>query len=160
MPFITGKHMARRTFLRGVGTTVALVGFVAALAVLDTIESHDLPAHAARVGGRLATLLDGLKASHPLIGDVRGRGLAVGVELVDDAMAPARRETAKVVYRAFELGLVLYYVGVGSNVLEMTPSLLLGGDEAAPAVEILGRAIADVEAGRVADDAVVGFAGW
>ena len=73
---------------------------------------------------------------------------------------PARRETAKVVYRAFELGLVLYYVGVGSNVLEMTPSLLLGGDEAAAAVEILGRAIADVEAGRVADDAVVGFAGW
>ncbi|GEO39804.1 aspartate aminotransferase family protein [Skermanella aerolata] len=132
----------------------------AALAVLDTIERQDLATHAARVGHHLTTLLEELKSSHPLVGDIRGRGLAVGVELVGDAKAPARRETAKVVYRAFELGLVLYYVGINSNVLEMTPSLLLSAEEAATAIEILDRALADVEAGRVADNVVAGFAGW
>lgn len=132
----------------------------AALAVLDTIDRENLPANAARVGNHLATLLDGLKNRHPLIGDVRGRGLAVGVELVGEARAPARLETAKVVYRAFELGLVLYYVGVNSNVLEMTPSLRLTIEEATTAVEILDQALTDVEAGRVSDDSVIGFAGW
>jgi 4-aminobutyrate aminotransferase len=132
----------------------------AALAVLDTIDREKLPANAARVGSHMAMLLDGLKNRHPLIGDIRGRGLAVGVELVGEAMAPARLETAKVVYRAFELGLVLYYVGVNSNVLEMTPSLQLTIEEATTAVEILDQALTDVEAGRVSDDTVSRFAGW
>ncbi len=138
------------------------VSAAAALAVLDTIHGEDLAANAARVGRLLRDLLQDLADRHPLIGDVRGRGLAIGVELVEDraGKTPARRQTAKVVYRAFELGLVIYYVGVGSNVLEMTPSLRLGEGEARTAVAILDHALADVEAGRVPDEAVAAFAGW
>jgi 4-aminobutyrate aminotransferase len=97
-----------------------------------------------------------------LIGDVRGRGLAIGVELVEDrgTKTPAKQTTAKVVYRCFELGLVLYYVGMASNVLELTPPLPLTMKEADDAVAILRAALSEVEAGRVADSVLEGFEGW
>jgi 4-aminobutyrate aminotransferase len=64
------------------------------------------------------------------------------------------------VYRAFELGLVLYYVGMNSNVLEMTPPLTLTKEEANRALEILDRALDDVTSGKVSDEVVAGFEGW
>lgn len=134
----------------------------AALAVLDTIEEQGLALHAADVGEHLKNLLTGLQNRHSLIGDVRGKGLALGVELVSDreTKSPAKQQAAKVAYRAFELGLVLYYVGINSNVLEMTPSLLLTHEEATRAVEILDHALMDVAEGRVDDALVARFAGW
>ena len=134
----------------------------AALAVLDTIASEDLVGNAAAVGDHLRERLNGLKQKHPLIGDVRGRGLAVGVELVTSrqSKAPAKKETALTVYRAFELGLVLYYVGMNSNVLEMTPPLVLTRAEADRAADILDQALGDVAEGRVPDSVLDGFEGW
>ena len=134
----------------------------AALAVLATIERDDLAANAHGVGARLMEGLEGLKQKYPLIGDIRGRGLAIGVELVKDRATrePARRETAMVVYRAFELGLVLYYVGISSNVLELTPPLTLTSAEALEAVELLDRALSDVIAGRFDASRLAAFEGW
>lgn len=93
---------------------------------------------------------------------MRGRGLALGVELVEDRTSrkPASRQTALTVYRAFQLGLVLYYVGVRSNVLELTPPLTLTQAEAREGVAILDQALADVAAGRIDDAALEDFAGW
>lgn len=138
------------------------VSVAAASAVLATIEREGLAEHAADVGAALREDLDAMKARHPSIGDVRGRGLALGVELVSDraARTPSRMLAAKTVYRAFELGLVLYYVGVNSNVLELTPPLILNRAQASDAISILDRALADVEHGRVSDDVVAEFAGW
>jgi len=134
----------------------------AALAVLATIERDNLAANARDAGARLMEGLEGLKQKYPLIGDIRGRGLAIGVELVRDRASrePARRETAMVVYRAFELGLVLYYVGIGSNVLELTPPLTLTCTEALEAVELLDRALSDVAEGRFDDSRSAAFEGW
>jgi 4-aminobutyrate aminotransferase len=134
----------------------------AGLAVLKTIEDQHLPEKAARVGERLASRLKALANRHPMVGDVRGRGLAIGVELVRDAVSrePAKRETALTVYSAFERGLVLYYVGVNSNVLEFTPPLTLSEAEVDEGVDILDAALADVAAGRVDEAEAAKFAGW
>jgi len=134
----------------------------AGLAVLATIHKDNLIQNAASVGRYLNDGLQSLKQRHELIGDVRGRGLSIGVELVTDrnSKIPAAIEAAKVVYRAFELGLNLYYVGMNSNVLEITPSLNLTETEADEGIAILDRAIQDVIDGQVSDDAIADFEGW
>ncbi len=134
----------------------------AGLAVLDTIGAEELVARAGVQGNKLRLGLERLKVRHPLVGDVRGRGLALGVELVTDraSRTPARAECAQVVYRAHELGLVLYYVGMRSNVLELTPPLVLADADIDQALAILEQALTDVAAGRVDAAAVAAFAGW
>lgn len=134
----------------------------AGLAVLDTIERENLVANAASVGDTMLTALRDLQAKHELIGNVRGHGLALGVELVSDrsARTPAIEQTALVVYRAFQLGLVIYYVGINSNVLEFTPPLTMSEEEALRGIAILDQALGDVEAGRVDPQLLEHFAGW
>ncbi len=130
-------------------------------AVLATIVGDQLPERAAKVGALLA---DGLRAlagspGSERIGDVRGRGLAIGLELVDPETGERDpRLAAQVVYRAWELGAVVYYVG--GNVLEITPPLVLTEAEAGRAVEILGAALADAAAGRGNAEEVARYAGW
>ncbi|MFO7739566.1 MAG: aspartate aminotransferase family protein [Desulfatiglandaceae bacterium] len=134
----------------------------AGLAVLKTIEEKNLLKHADRIGRHLLSGLEDMAKYHKLIGDVRGRGLALGIELVKDQAGrePASVETAKAVYRAYELGAIVYYVGMHSNVLELTPPLILSVREAEEALEILDQAITDVERGRVSDEKIRGFQGW
>jgi 4-aminobutyrate aminotransferase len=127
-------------------------------AVLKTIVDEHLPDAAASAGARLREGLSRLGLAE--VGDVRGRGLAIGVELVADRATkePDRLLAAKTVYRAFELGAVVYYVG--GNVLEVTPPLVISDDEVDLAVDLLGSAIEDAAMGKVADEVVAPYAGW
>lgn len=133
------------------------VSAAAGIAVLDTIKRDRLADNAAAVGGYFRDGLERLRQRHGMIREVRGRGLAIGIELDPDR---ARRYAAKTVYRAFELGLVLYYVGLESNVLELTPPLVLTKPDVDEALGILDRSLADVEAGVVSDQTIAPFAGW
>ena len=72
----------------------------------------------------------------------------------------AKLETAKVVYRAYELGLVIFYVGMESNVLELTPPLIMSEKESNLGLEILDKAFEDVSKGLVSDETVLAFKGW
>lgn len=134
----------------------------AASAVIETIETDGLAENAKQTGACLIEGLRRLKQKHEIIGDVRGRGLAIGVELVIDrsTRTPASREMSMTVYRCFELGLVLFYVGVNSNVLELTPPLTLTREEAQAGLDLLDRALADVAGGRVDSHVLQTFQGW
>ena len=66
----------------------------------------------------------------------------------------------QVVYRAWEIGPILCYAGSWGNVLEITPPLILTREEIDHGVDLLDRAITDVLAGKVSDEAVAPFAGW
>jgi 4-aminobutyrate aminotransferase len=139
------------------------VAAAAGRAVLQAIAEEGLVERASRVGGLLSSALRALSARHPMIGDVRGRGLAVGVELVSDR---ASREpvpvstTAKVIYRAYQLGAVFFYVGLRANVLEFTPSLTLSESEVAEGVAIVDQAMTDVSRGLVSEADVAPFIMW
>ena len=160
--------IARQEIL-DVGTGLAMftasgnpLSCAAGLATIETIEQEGLVEKARLVGAHLHQKLSALQSKHPLIGDVRGLGLIQGVELVTDrdSKDPASKEAAKVVYRAFELGLLIFYVGLFSNVLEITPPLILTKAEVDEGVDILDQALSDVEAGHVSDDVIAAYAGW
>lgn len=138
------------------------VACAAALANLDEIERRGLAERAGKTGALLLERLRGLRERHPLIGDVRGLGMMLGVETVRDRTSkePADREMAKIVYRAYQLGLVVFYGGIYSNVMEVTPPLTLTEEEVEEGVAILDRAIGEVEAGEVPDDLLGDYAGW
>jgi 4-aminobutyrate aminotransferase len=139
------------------------VATAAGLAVLRTLAAEGLVERAANLGQALAGRLRALISRQPMIGDVRGRGLAIGIELVRDQ---ATREavpvatTAKVIYRAWQLGAVLFYVGLRGNVLELTPPLTLSDAEAERGVAIIDQALTDVGRGLVADADVAPFMMW
>jgi 4-aminobutyrate aminotransferase len=119
----------------------------AALATIKLLK-ETLVANAAAVGARLVAGLTALKEKHPLIGDVRGRGLMVGVELVRDRMTKERatRERDAVVTATFNRGLLL--LGAGKNSIRFSPPLVLTNDEADTAVRIFDAALGEVEQGR------------
>jgi 4-aminobutyrate aminotransferase len=134
----------------------------AGLATLKYIQSHDLVGNARVIGDRLLAGFKELQKRHPLIGDVRGRGMILGVELVKDRLTkePAAKEAAKVAYRAFELGLIVFYGGIYSNVLEITPPLTMTPEEADQGIAILDEALRDVESGSFPDEKLGRYAGW
>ena len=138
------------------------ISTAAGRAVLGTILAENLMANAAARGAELLEGLRQLANKHPLIGDVRGRGLVIGVELVRDRQSrePARKACAKVAYRARELGVAVFYVGHYSNVLELTPPITLSKAEVQEGLQVLGQAIGDVENDRVSDEALAGYSGW
>ena len=129
-------------------------------AVLATIVGEQLAGAGREVGALLADGLRALAGSRARARRRRPRARSGDrLELVDPQTGERDpRLAAQVVYRAWELGAVVYYVG--GNVLEITPPLVLTDAEAGRAVEILGAAIADAAAGRVDAEEVARYAGW
>jgi 4-aminobutyrate aminotransferase len=139
------------------------VAAAAGRAVLRTIVDENLAQRAIAVGAGLADGLRALGAKHAMIGDVRGRGLAIGVDLVSDheSREPVPvTTTAKVIFRAYQLGVVFFYVGLRGNVLEFTPPLTLSRAEAEEGVALVDQALTDVSKGLVSDADVAPYMMW
>ncbi|HEU5288979.1 MAG TPA: aminotransferase class III-fold pyridoxal phosphate-dependent enzyme [Candidatus Limnocylindria bacterium] len=132
----------------------------AALATLDIVRDEGLVEVSRRRGELLIARLRELASRHALVGAIRGRGLMVGAELVTDPAVgtPAYRETAKVCWRAWQLGLLITFLR--GNVLRMVPPLVISEAQLDRAVEILDEALTDVERGTVSDEEIARVRGW
>lgn len=108
------------------------VACAAALAVLDVIEDEGLMQNAAEVGSYLREGLAKLAECHAAIGDVRGAGLLLGVELVDDQVmrAPAPGQARRVTEALRERGILLGTTGPARNVLKIRPPLVFRREQA------------------------------
>jgi 4-aminobutyrate aminotransferase-like enzyme/Ser/Thr protein kinase RdoA (MazF antagonist) len=120
------------------------VACAAALAVLDVIEEEGLVANAAAMGAQLRAGLTELADRHEVIGDVRGEGLLLGIELVSSRES---REPAPVVARAVadgmrERGVLIGATGPAGNVLKVRPPLVFGREQADLLLETLDEALA------------------
>jgi len=131
------------------------------LATLTVIQQEGLVKRAAKYGARLKEGLQMLAERYPQIGDVRGRGLMIGVELiVPETVAPNPALAAQLCFRAKELGLILFYVGTSSNVIEITPPLIVDEEEIARGIELFEQALADALAGKVSSADLAPYLGW
>jgi 4-aminobutyrate aminotransferase len=117
----------------------------AALTTIQIIEDENLVENARRVGALALDRLHSMKDRHPLIGDVRGRGLLMGVELVTDRAAKTAASDAAeaILYRAMDRG--LSFKTTMGNVLTLTPPLITTAHQMTQALDILEDCIAAEE---------------
>jgi 4-aminobutyrate aminotransferase len=115
----------------------------AALATLEVIDREGLVENAARVGAHALDRLHAMKDRFPLIGDVRGRGLLLGIELTTDrdTKAPAVDAAERMLYRALSRG--LSFKTTMGNVLTLTPPLITTHEQMDAALDIIEAGLAD-----------------
>jgi 4-aminobutyrate aminotransferase len=120
------------------------VSIAAALATMKIIEREGI-ANAASVGEFMLERVRGWKQSHPLVGDVRGRGLMIGIEIVKDKATrePAVELRNRIETLAFERGLII--LGCGETSLRLSPPLIVSKEEATVALDILEDALVTAE---------------
>ncbi|MEP6495487.1 MAG: aminotransferase class III-fold pyridoxal phosphate-dependent enzyme [bacterium] len=113
------------------------------IAVLNVLRDERLQSHAHRVGATMLDGLRGLMGRHPIIGDVRGSGFFLGVELVRDrgTLEPASEEASFVANRMRERGVLLGTDGPYNNVVKIRPPMVFSGDDAMILVDELDRAL-------------------
>ena len=120
------------------------VSCAAGIAVLDVLREERLQEHARIVGERLLARLRPLEGRYPIVGDVRGSGLFLGVELVRDraTLEPAGAEASFVANRMRERGILLGTDGPHHNVVKIRPPMPFSTDDADILGDELERAIA------------------
>jgi 4-aminobutyrate aminotransferase len=155
------------TFAKGLGNGLAIAGVIAraeimdsigansistfggnplstagALANLDYLIEHDLQTNALKVGQFLRNGIDQVSEENEIIGEVRGKGLMIGVELVvPGGKEPNAAAAGRIMEEAKQDGLLIGKGGLWGNVLRIAPPLTLTQEEAEEGLEIIGRAV-------------------
>jgi 4-aminobutyrate aminotransferase len=123
------------------------VCIAAALATFDVIEKEGLLAHSAELGSYMFKRMVDWPAKYRIVGDVRGRGLMIGVEIVKDQKTKeyGAELRDRIVQRAFEHGIL--FLGCGPSTVRISPPLVVTTDEADAAIDILEESIETVSKG-------------
>jgi 4-aminobutyrate aminotransferase/(S)-3-amino-2-methylpropionate transaminase len=123
------------------------VACAAALASIEVLEDEGLVGNSAALGAWALEELRSLQELHPTIGDVRGKGLMIGVELVTDPVVktPAPAQAARVRAICREQGVLVGVGGQDANVVRVQPPLVINQEQLQRAIKTVGAAIAAVE---------------
>ncbi|HEV2966359.1 MAG TPA: aminotransferase class III-fold pyridoxal phosphate-dependent enzyme, partial [Chthoniobacterales bacterium] len=115
-------------------------------AVLDVIDREKLQANSLKIGNRILAGLNKLKEKHNIIGDVRGKGLLLGIELVKDRQSkePAKEECAHVMETCKEMGLLLGKGGLWGQTIRFSPPMCINDQDADFLLEVLDRSLASL----------------
>jgi len=132
----------------------------AALEVINEIEEKNLIRRSHELGNYALSKLKKLEEKYSTVGNVRGKGLMIGVDLVRDKETKERatKEAKKVIWRAYELGLIVFFLH--GNVLRIQPPLTIEKEVLDEGISILEEAISDVEKGKVSDEVLKYVVGW
>ncbi len=149
-----GGFLTRPEYAAGYTMTDAFATFggnplscAGAVAVIEIIQENDYLGKAIKLGEYLKSQLESLKEDHKIIGDVRGQGMMIGIELVKDkeSKEPASKEILKVMESAREKGVLIGKGGLDGNVIRIQPPLELSMTEADRACSILNEVFTEVE---------------
>jgi alanine-glyoxylate transaminase/(R)-3-amino-2-methylpropionate-pyruvate transaminase len=115
-------------------------------AVLDVIEREKLQENSLKIGNKILAGLNQLKEKYQLIGDVRGKGLLLGIELVKDRQSkePAREECAQILENCKNMGLLLGKGGLWGQTIRFSPPMCVNEQDADFLIEVLDRAFAEL----------------
>ncbi|MCC7242411.1 MAG: aminotransferase class III-fold pyridoxal phosphate-dependent enzyme [Acidobacteria bacterium] len=121
---------------------------VAAIAAIEMMRQPAFLARAERIGYIMREALDGWKARHPIVGDVRGLGSMMLVELVKDRRTkePAPDDTLAIIKAAFQRGVIAMRAGLYSNGIRFLPPLVITDDQLAEGLDAIESALAETEA--------------
>ncbi len=117
------------------------VSCAAAIATIDVIRSERLLENAAVIGGHAMDFLREMQERHRCIGDVRGLGLMIGVEFVDDNGNADRQRLKRIMDLCLDRGLVLLDAGVDKNIIRLAPPLIITKEEMTRGLAILDEAV-------------------
>lgn len=123
--------------VRGGSFAGNVLACAAALATIKVIEQEKLVEHSLKMGEYLMKRFSEMAEKYELIGDIRGSGLLIGLELVRDGKKPARTEAEKMLSEAFKKGLLLSCIGLYNNVIELVPPLVITKEQAEEGLGIL-----------------------
>ena len=127
------------------------VSCAAAIAMLEVMEEEDLPSHSREMGAVIVARLREVQEESDIIGDVRGQGLMIGIELVMDKATrePAFRTASEVVHACFERGLMVGRTGPvfgdNGNTIKLKPAVNATKEELMEMLDRFEAALADVE---------------
>lgn len=121
------------------------VACAAALAAMDVMREQDLAAKAARLGELLVARLTHLRQEHSIIGDVRGRGAMVAIEIIEpDGVTPAAAIAAEISAACHREGVLTLTCGTYGNVLRFLPPLVMPEHLLEEAMDVLAKAVANL----------------
>jgi 4-aminobutyrate aminotransferase len=124
------------------------LGCVAANATIDVIEQERLWEKSQKMGSYLKKRLESLKEEHEIIGDVRGLGLLIGVEVVEnkESLKPGEREATRICKKAFRKGVFILKMGAfGTQTLRIAPPLIINKKQTDSVLTILKTVITNTE---------------
>jgi 4-aminobutyrate aminotransferase len=132
------------------------------VAVLETLKKENLLQKAEERGLFLKEWFKEKASQYPFIGDVRGKGLLMGVEIVSDkaSKTPDKATALKISWAAWERGLILITFGKNGNVLRVAPPINISDQLLEEALEIIDASFKDTAEGKVPDAILPCLKGW